>query len=115
MGFGVGRKQRFSGVLLGEWGRQKGNRVEEFRVYRSRKGKFVVHTERSPEAIWKSASGKDLDWRDWRSYLHVLGEQSWGEAPAEATLDEVRDKIPTELYDIVAAMATQPPVEDLDI
>ncbi len=43
------RKQRFSGILLGEWGRTVGQRDEKYRVYRSRKGKYVLHVERGPE------------------------------------------------------------------
>ena len=39
VGPGAGRKVRFTGVLLGEW---RGTRV-----YRTRKGRFVVHTERA--------------------------------------------------------------------
>src|ERR1700712_1211160 len=45
VGPGVGRKQRFTGVLLGEWGRSTSSTVELFKVFRSQKGKFVVHTE----------------------------------------------------------------------
>ena len=32
---GQGRKQRFSGVLPGEWGRSTSKRVEVFRAYRT--------------------------------------------------------------------------------
>jgi EXLDI family protein len=121
VGRGVGRKQRFSGVLLAEWGRSTQSRMEVFRIYRTRAGKFAVHTERSPE--WKSSSQSDNWLRDlanWRMYLGI-GEQSWGFAEGESTLEvadslaELRDKIPPELYEMVATSADQPPVEDLDI
>src|SRR5438552_776727 len=49
VGAGVGRKVRFSGVLLGQWERYTSSREETFRVYRSRTGKFVVHTQRAQE------------------------------------------------------------------
>ena len=49
VGPGKGRKVRFTGVLLGEWVNSSFNRVETFRVYRSRMGKFVLHVERSPD------------------------------------------------------------------
>ena len=50
VGPGKGRKVRFTGVLLGEWLHSTFSRVETFRVYRGRKGKFVLHIERSPVA-----------------------------------------------------------------
>src|SRR3954452_23360879 len=47
VGPGLGRRQRFSKVLLGEWGRTSNEREEVIRAYRSRAGKFVVNTEPS--------------------------------------------------------------------
>ncbi len=120
VGSGVGRKQRFSGVLLGEWGHSTGKRVEVFRVYRSRTGKFVVHVERSPDWVWTGGSDTGGKLGDWRKYLGI-GAQSWGHTEKEFTLevvdslDALREKIPPEFYDMIAAVAEQPAVEDLDI
>ena len=56
----------------------------------------------------------------WRGYLGI-GNISYGNTPAEstleviATLEELRDRIPRQLYDSVAGSTKQPPVEDLDI
>jgi EXLDI family protein len=56
----------------------------------------------------------------WRGYLG-LGNVSYGSTPAEstleviATLEELRPRIPPQLYEMVAGSAQQPPVEDLDI
>jgi EXLDI family protein len=119
VGLGAGRKVRFSGVLLGEWLATTSTRVEAFRVYLSRKGKFVVHVERSPE--W--TSGDDDKWTTgWRSWVgHWSSNQTWGYIQGKATLEVVdsleaiRELVPPELYDLVAASADQPPVEDLDI
>lgn len=113
VGPGVGRKVRFSGVLLGEWGRAtpKGL-VEEYRVYRSRTGKYVVHLKRSDEYT-STTSG-------WRSMIG-LEVSNWGIIKGDATLaiyetlDEMRAKVPAELYDIVSKLADEPAVEDLDI
>lgn len=118
---GARRKQRFSGVLLGEWERSSHTRVERFRVYRTPKGRFALHVKRSPE--WTSGSGSK-NWMeelaDWRGMLG-LEETGWGFVPGEATLEvvdsfeELREKIPAELYDLIAGAAEQPAVEDLDI
>ena len=112
-----GRKVRFVGILIGEWVNSSFNRVETFRVYRGRTGKFVLHIERSPDFTMVDAEGKPAGWR---GYLGI-GNISYGSAPAEstleviATLDELRAKIPPQLYDMVIPSAKQPAVEDLDI
>jgi EXLDI family protein len=117
VGPGKGRKVRFTGVLLGEWVTSSFSRVETFRVYRGRTGKFVVHTERSPDYSMVDAEGKPAGWR---GYLGI-GTVSYGSSPGESTLDVVeslealRERIPPQLYDMVAGSAKQPPVEDLDI
>ena len=117
VGLGKGRKVRFTGVLLGEWLNTSPSRVENFRVYRGRKGKFVLHVERSADYTVVDAEGKPAGWR---GYLGI-GNISYGGTPGESTLEvigtleELRDKIPPQLYDMVAGHARQPAVEDLDI
>ena len=117
VGPGKGRKVRFTGVFLGEWVNTSYSRVETFRVYRGRTGKYVLHVERSPDFSVLNAEGKPAGWR---GYLGI-GEISYGNTPGESTLevieslDDLRDKIPPQLYDSVAASARHPAVEDLDI
>ena len=117
VGLGKGRKVRFTGVLLGEWLNTSPSRVENFRVYRGRKGKFVLHVERSADYTMVDAEGKPAGWR---GYLGI-GNISYGGTPGESTLEvigtleELRDKIPPQLYDMVAGHAPGPAVEDLDI
>jgi len=120
VGAGPGRKVRFSGVLLGEWGRSTSTRMEIFRVYRSRKGKFVVHLERSPE--WKPDPDPAKWSTGWRSWLgNWTATEGWASTVGEATLNvadslvELREFVPPELYDLIAAAADQALVEDLDI
>ena len=58
VGPGKGRKVRFTGVLLGEWLTTSYSRVETFRVYRGRTGKFVLHVERSADSTMVDARGQ---------------------------------------------------------
>ena len=74
VGPGKGRKVRFVGVLLGEWVSTTPNRVETFRVYRGRTGKFVLHVERTPDYTVVDAEGKPAGWR---GYLGI-GNISYG-------------------------------------
>ena len=56
----------------------------------------------------------------WRGYLGI-GNISYGSTPGESTLevietlDELRERIPPQLFDMVAGSAQRPAVEDLDI
>jgi EXLDI family protein len=121
VGIGRGRKQRFTGVLLGEWGHSSNAGVETYRVYRTPNDRYVVHVERSKK--W-TATGPDADkWQSgWRSWIgNWSGTEAWTSTPAEATLhvasslDELLELLPPELYQIVADIADQPAIEDLDI
>jgi EXLDI family protein len=118
VGTGKGRKVRFMAVLLGEWLNTTRDRVDAFRVYRSRTGKFVLHVERSPTFTMVDSEGKPAGLR---ASLGLQWNVSYGTTPAEATLDvvasieELRERIPPQLYDMVSGAAQQPAVEDLDI
>lgn len=120
VGVGPGRKVRFSGVLLGEWGRSTTKTVEVYRVYRTLKGKYAIHVERSPDHVW---SGDDTKGAGWRGVLQAyLGpNQTWGSTQGDASLDvvetaeELRARIPAELADLIAAVLDQPTIEELDI
>jgi EXLDI family protein len=113
-----GRKVRFTGVLLGEWLSTSPSRVETFRVYRGRTGKFVLHVERSPDFTVYDREGKP---GGWRANLGLDWNASYGMVPGDSTLDvihtleELRERIPPQLYDLVASAAKRPAVEDLDI
>jgi EXLDI family protein len=121
VGPGVGRKVRFSGVLLVEWGRSTSTRVEMWRVYRSRTGKYVVHVERSKEWLKGGPEG-EKELTGWRAFVgNFSSNQTWGYTQGTATfdvaesLDELKEMLPEELYELVVAVADQPAVEDLDI
>ena len=117
VGPGKGRKVRFIGVLLGEWANTSFSRGEIFRVYRGRTGKFVVHVERTADYTMVDSEGRPAGWR---GYLG-LGNISYGATPGESTLevvdslDELRSRIPPQLYDMVAGSSMEPLVEELDV
>jgi EXLDI family protein len=117
VGLGAGRKVRFSGVLLGEWFSTEGEKVEHYRVFRGPK-RFALHIERTPQFEMRDSQGNPLTgWRAWTG----IGMASGGGTPAEATLDvfdtldDLREHIPAELFEMVSASVKQPFVEELDI
>ncbi|GAA2624838.1 EXLDI protein [Paractinoplanes durhamensis] len=121
VGPGLGRKQRFLGLLLGQWERSANSGTESFSVYRSPSEKFVVHIERS-EAHQNVSPGAEKWNTGWRAWVgDWSANQTWVRTPAEsslhvaATLDELRAILPAELYEHVVRVADQPPIEDLDI
>jgi EXLDI family protein len=117
VGVGAGRKIRFSATLVGEWADTIDSRTERIRVWRGRKGRYVLHIEREPQYWMEDAEGKPAGWR---GYLGI-GNVRYGGAPKESTLEvvdtleELRQKVPQELYEMVARSSRQPAVEDLDI
>ena len=88
-----------------------------YRVWRGRGGKFVLHVERQPDWWAVDAEGKPAGWRGtWASATSATGPRP-KESTLEvvATVDELRDKVPPELFDMVSRSARQPTVEELDI
>jgi EXLDI family protein len=77
----------------------------------------VVHVERSPDWWAVDAEGKPAGWRGWVGVVDVR----YGSRPKESTLevvdtlDQLREKVPQELFDMVSRAARQPTVEELDI
>lgn len=117
VGPGKARRQRFTGVLLVEWARSTKDRMEQFKVYRSRTGKLVLHVERDAE--WVHIGGADGKATGWRK--HLSPDQQWGNVAPSATLEvfdtveDLREHVPEALFALVAAAAAEPVVEDLDI
>ena len=117
VGPGKGKKVRFSGILLGEWANTTSSRFETFRVYRGRTGKYVVHVERSPGFTMVDEQGRPAGWRGYLGIGNISYGSSTGESTIEvvATLDELRERIPSQLFDMVASPQRDVLVEDLDI
>lgn len=118
VGLEKGRKVRFVGALVGELLDSSSGRPQHYRVYRGRTGKYVLHIEREAQYTVVDAEGKPVT--GWRSWVGV-GDLKYGSAPREstievvATLDQIRERVPAELFDIVSRSAQQPVVEELDI
>jgi EXLDI family protein len=121
------RIQRFSGLLLGEWRHPTAERrVENFSVYRSRKGKFVLHVKHMPD--WAAWSDPD-SWREWHwdetslssERWEALKRGGWWSGPTEETLEvfdnreDLRDRVPAELFELLSEHSDRPAVEELDI
>ena len=124
VGPGGGRRVRFVGVLLVEWSRTTSNRMEEYRVYRGRTGKYVVHQKKAEE-WFSAAAGADKERTD-RNLLRSVMEafssnQTWGRTAGESSLqiaddlEALKALVPQELHDLVAQAAEFPTVEDLDV
>ena len=117
VGIGKGRKVRFTGHLIGEWVDTSYSRVDQYRVYRGRRGKFVLHIERSAAFTMVDGEGKPAGWR---GYLGI-GNVSYGSTPEESTLDvidsleELRGRVPQQLFDMVAKAPMGPELEELDV
>ena len=121
VGPGLGRKQRFAGMLLAEMEQTGNERDETHRVYRTRTEKFVVHHERS-EAHVNTGPNAEKFRTGWRAWVgDWSANQSWTRIPADSTLrvvddlDALREVIPPELYELVLDAVNQPTIEDLDI
>ena len=113
-----GRKVRFTAVLVGEYMDTIDKRFEHYRVWRGRGGKYVLHVERVAADWMVDEEGNPAGWR---GYLGI-GNIRYGGAPGESTLevftslDELKDKVPPELFDMVTRSARQPAaIEDLDL
>jgi EXLDI family protein len=117
VGIGRGRKVRFTAVLVGEYMDTIDKRFEHYRVYRGRKNKYVLHVERMAADWMVDEEGKPAGWR---GYLGI-GNIRYGGSPGESTLevldslDELKDKVPPELFDMVSRSARAPAIEDLDL
>ena len=110
-----GRQQRFMGVRLGQWANSSWSQV--YRVYATRTGKFVLHTEKSPEWASRDANGNPAGWRVWIGLGDLTYTFSSGESTLEVfdSLEQMRERIPPQLYEIVAGSTATALVEDLDI
>jgi EXLDI family protein len=94
------------------------SRIETFHIYRSRTGKFVLHTERSDEYKTIDPEGKPAT--GWRGFLG-LGNYTYAMTAGNRTIEvfatheELRGRVPEQLYEMIEGSAKSPAIEDLDI
>ncbi|MBF6356594.1 EXLDI protein [Nocardia higoensis] len=110
------RQVRFAGTLLGEWRDIGDEQFELFRVYRSRKGKYVMHAQISAWADYPTGKTSLTDWRTWRRAFGV-GDPDWGEFAMDIvdSVEELKGRLPDKFYERIADLAAHPKIEDLDI
>jgi EXLDI family protein len=117
VGIDKGRKVRFTAMLVGEYQDPGSKRADHYRVYQGRSGKYVVHVERQAEWWSVDGEGKPGGWRAWVG----VGDVTYGATPKESTLEvvdsleELRERLPQPLFDMVARAASVPSLEELDI
>ncbi len=110
------RQVRFSGSLLTEAHEYTDDAFERIRIYRSRKGKFVLYTQSSKWSEYPTETNWIKDLTNWRRMLGV-NDPDWGDFAMDIfdSVEELKGKIPDSIYDRVAGVADRPHIEDLDI
>ncbi|MEU8896786.1 EXLDI protein [Nocardia sp. NPDC048505] len=119
VGPGGHRAQRFYGRLIAEnYVTTKGG-VARVRVYRSRKGKYVVHKRQSNWLELADVCNWGTDWKTWVAQtIDPLGEERGaGDYTVDIvdTLAELRGHVPNRVYCEVADVEQHPAAEDLDV
>jgi EXLDI family protein len=125
------KQKRFMGTRLARWIQKssKGKGIEILNVYRTAGKRFALHTRTMPD--WKEEFGDpDLagDPRNWGIGNGILQKiLSWGydwEMFMESgdfffevfeTVEELKARIPADLFKIVTQVMDGPEIEDLDI
>ena len=100
--------KRFTGRLLakGETADRSDLRHERYTVYETTKGKIAVYVKSSPN--WNYSGGEEI-WEHWGD------ERSENRLDVYDSVEELKGKIPGELYSVVERALSDDPVEYLDI
>ncbi|MGW0251032.1 EXLDI protein [Nocardia goodfellowii] len=119
VGPGGHRAQRFYGKRLAETCTAGAAGVAVIRVYRSRKGKYVVHQRQSNWLELAEVCNWGNDWKSWLSQsVNPLGDaHGAGDYTVEIldTLEELRERVPARIYCEVADVVQNPSTQDLDV
>jgi EXLDI family protein len=128
---GIHKQKRFTGTRLARWlqKRAHGKGIEILNVYRTAGKRFALHTRTMPD--WQESFGdpeqvgdpnnwgvgngflqKILSWGyDWEAFM-VSGDYS---LEVFETLEELKARIPADLYKVVTQVMDAPEIEELDI
>ncbi|WP_194817308.1 EXLDI protein [Nocardia sp. XZ_19_385] len=119
VGPGGHRAQRFFGKQIAEAYEASRAGVAVTRVYRSRKGKYVVHKRQSNWVELADVRNWETDWKAWVSQsINPLGnEPETGDYTVEIldTLEQLREHVPARTYREVADVVQHPSTQDLDV
>jgi len=115
VGPGGRRRQRFVGRKVGEAREFTTVGIEVIRVYLSRKGKYVVHRQRTDwvDFALTNWTGDLANWRE----LFDVDDQTWADYEVEI-VDSVEDlvgRVPSRIYRGLFGSEERPKIEDLDI
>ncbi|WP_280196239.1 EXLDI protein [Nocardia farcinica] len=104
------RQVRFAGTLLTEWREMGDEGFARIRVYRSRKGKFVLHTQ---DSKWSDYPTTD-NW-NWRRMLGI-GDPDWGEFVLTIvdSVSELKGKLPEPRKQRVGGLHRKTKIEGQD-
>jgi EXLDI family protein len=110
------RQVRFSGILLTEWQDYTDHAFERIRVYRSRKDRFVLHTQHSSWDEYPTETNWLKDLSNWRR-MFGINEPDWGDFTMDIydSITDLKGRVPDKIYERVAGIADRPQIEDLDI
>ncbi|MEV0252321.1 EXLDI protein [Nocardia sp. NPDC050712] len=119
VGPGGHRAQRFFGKQIAEACAATRAGVAVTRVYRSRKGKFVVHKRQSNWSELAEVCHWGTDWKSWvgQAVTPLAAEQGSGDYTVDIldTLEELREHVPARTYREVADVVQNPSTQDLDV
>ncbi len=109
------RRQRFVGRKLGEAREFSKSGIAVVRVYRSRKGKYVVHRQQSD---WMDFAQTNWtrDLKNWREIFDA-DDQTWADYTVEIvdSVEELAERVPARIYRELVDTAASPKIDELDI
>ena len=125
VGVGHASIKRFLGAAIGEWTSSTTDGEETYALFRTSKGRFAVHHDRSELHVPVGASAeRSRKWSTgWRGWIGDWApDQAWMHTPARAsfsvvdTVEELEALLPPELYTVAQhTIQSEPVIEDLDI
>ncbi|WP_227979177.1 EXLDI protein [Nocardia spumae] len=116
VGHNGARQVRFSGRLLAEASDMGEEAFQRIRVFHTRKGKYVVHQQRSEWVDYPTDTNWLKDLTNWRRMFGVT-DPDWGDFSMDIydASTDLKGKVPDKLYERISDLSEHPRIEDLDI